>query len=80
MGDETPHKLPAMLMLLPPISVLAHWAALMNAGTSWKTVHNLTSKIADKLRDEVMRLREPLMAMLRLRILSKHCKKQSFQK
>jgi DNA primase len=27
----------------------------MNADTSWKTVPNLTSKIADKLRDEVER-------------------------
>ena len=48
-------------------------AALMDADTTWKTVPKLKSLIS-----YVMRLREPLLAMLR--ILSKHCKKQSFQK
>ena len=47
--------------------------ALMDADTTWKTVPKLKSSIS-----YVMRLREPLLAMLR--ILSKHCEKQNFQK
>lgn len=47
--------------------------ALMDADTTWKTAPKLKSSIS-----YMMRLREPLLAMLR--ILSKHCEKQNFQK
>jgi hypothetical protein len=53
-------------------------AALMDADIREKLFPNLNQRLPSFLISYVMRLREPLLAMLR--ILSKHCEKQSFQK